>query len=225
MLRKTLCRLLCCIAILCLTAISVFAADWFNGPIQPGSISFDFSAAEPPVTGGALELRQVADWDDTSKTLQWCEGWESCGLSLGEDGLFREPDAAAKLLLYAEAEGLAAQTVSVGEDGSAKAEELPLGLYLVSQTTPFEGYRCMAPALISVPLSVDGAWVFDVEALPKLEPLVPETEPPTTPPPPPDLLPPTGQTNWPVPLLIVGGCFLILLGLCLRKGKRHETDS
>ena len=57
MLRKTLCRLLCVIAIICLTATSVFAAGYFNGSDRLGSISFHFNNGEISVTGGSVELR------------------------------------------------------------------------------------------------------------------------------------------------------------------------
>lgn len=223
MLRKTLCRLLCCIAILCLAATSVFAAGWFNGADRNGSISFDFNTENIKVTGGSVDLRMVAWWNDETKALEWCEGWEDCGLTLDEDGLFSDSNAAARLFVYAEVNGIPAQTIQVGEDGTAKAEDLPLGLYLVSQTEPFDGCMTMLPALISVPMEMDGEWIFDVEAAPKLEPLVPETTIPSTTIPEIDI-PPTGQTNWPIPLLILGGCFLILLGVCVRRGKRHETN-
>ena len=223
MLRKTLCRLLCCIAILCLTATSAFAAHWFDGSAQNGSISFDFNTEDIHVTGGSFDLRMVARWNEETKTLEWCEGWEDCGLTLEEDGLFIDKNAAARLFVYAEVNGIPAQTIQVGSDGTAKAEDLPLGLYLVSQTEPFDGCMTMLPALISVPISINDEWIFNVEAAPKLEPLVPETTVPSTTVPEVDI-PPTGQTNWPIPLLILGGCFLILLGVCVRRGKRHETN-
>lgn len=221
MLRKTLCRLLCCIAILCLAATSVFAAGYFNGSDQPGSIVFDFNTAEHSVSGGSVDLRMVACWDNDAKTLKWCEGYADVGISL--ENVLGQEDA-ARLFIWAESKSLPATRLEVGEDGTALAEGLTCGLYLVSQITPFTGYECMLPALISVPLEVDGQWILDVEASPKLVPLVQETTaPPTKPTPPP--LPPTGQVNWPIPLLFVGGSFLILLGLCLRKQQRHETDT
>ena len=147
MLRKTLCRLLCCIAILCLTATSVFAKDWFDGPAQNGSISFDFNTEDIQVTGGSVDLRMVARWNDETKALEWCEGWEDCGLTLEENGLFNDKNAAARLFVYAEVNELPARTIQVGEDGTAKVEDLPLGLYLVSQVEPFEGCMTMLPAL------------------------------------------------------------------------------
>ena len=223
MLRKTLCRILCCIAILCLTATSVFAENWFSGPVQNGSISFDFNTDQISVKGGSVDLRMVAWWDEEAKALQWREGWESCGLTLEED-LFQNKNAAASLFVYAEVHGIPAQEVRIGADGKAKVEDLPMGLYLVSQTQAFDGCMTMLPALVSIPMHINDEWIFDVEAAPKLEPLVPETTVPSTTEPE-IIIPPTGQINWPIPLLILGGCFLILLGLCLRKGKRHETNS
>ena len=221
MLRKTLCCLLCCIAILSLTATSVFAFSYYDGPDGTGSISFNFNDDEIHVTGGSVDLRMVARWDDGTKKLVWCEGYEDLGLDLYKD--LDLASTAAKLFLHAETEGLPAQSVAIGADGTAKVEDLPFGTYLVSQMKPFEGCYCMTPALISVPLDINGEWVFDVEASPKLEPLVIESTVPSTTVPEVDI-PPTGQTNWPIPLLILGGCFLILLGLCVRKGDRHETN-
>lgn len=219
MLRKTLCRLLCVIAIICLTATSVFAAGYFNGSDRLGSISFHFNNGEISVTGGSVELRMLAFWNDEIKSLQWCEDYADAGLTI--DDLFGE-NAASKLFEYAQSKQLPAQEIQIGEDGTAKVEDLQLGVWLLSQTEPFEGYETMLPALISIPMEINKEWIFDVEAVPKLEPLVEESTVPTTETPPPDL-PPTGQVNWPVPLLLLGGVFLILVGLCIRRERRHEN--
>ena len=45
--------------------------------------------------------------------------------------------------------------------------------------------------------------------------------PPPTEPPPPDL-PQTGQLNWPIPVLVLAGLFLILIGLLRRRGSEYE---
>ena len=231
MLRKMLCCLLCCIAILGLTATSVFASGeygYFNGSQEPAYIRFDFSGGEIPVTGGKLQLRQVARWDDAQKKLVWCEGYENAGLPI------EKPfggDSAAWLFVFAEKGEFPAREVEIGSDGKARVEGLEYGLYLVSQREPFEGYNAIQPALISVPLEINKTWIFDVEASPKLEPLIPETsettEPtettvPSTTEPTTDI-PKTGQVNWPVPILLLAGSVLIILGLCLRREKRHET--
>ena len=218
MLRKSLCRILCVIVILCLTVPAVFASGKFDGSDRLGSISFDFNTKELHVKGGSVELRMVAFWDNDSKSLQWCEDYVAAGLSIEQ--LFDEKDAAL-LSAYAADRQLPALSVKIQSDGTGRADNLALGVYLVSQKQAFDSCEPLLPALISVPLEINEEWVFDVEAAPKLAPLVPETTAPSTEPTPPDL-PPTGQINWPIPLLIVGGIFLILLGLCLRKGRRHE---
>ena len=174
MLLKKLCCILCCIAILCLTAATGFAAGWFDGADRNGSIFFDFNTDQISVEGGSFELRMVAYWDDESKSLQWCEGWEGCGLSLDEDGLFEDDAAAAALLAYAEANNIPANTMEVASNGTARIVEVPLGLFLFSQSTPFEGCLPLLPYLISVPVEGEDGWIFDVEAMPKLEPLIPE---------------------------------------------------
>lgn len=220
---KKLCCILCCIAILCLTATTGFAEGWYwyDDAPQTGTITFDFNTDGISVSGGSVDMRMVAIHDPETKSLQFCEGWENCGLDLNE---FLDETAAQRLLAYAEANELAAHEIKIGSDGRAKVTELPMGVYLVSQSIPFDGYTCMVPALISVPLMGDDHnWMFDIQAQPKLEPLVPETTVPNTETPPPEL-PPTGQVNWPVPLMLLSGCFLILLGICLRRDKRHETN-
>ena len=228
MLRKMLCCVLCCIAILSLTATSVFAYGYFNGSDEPASIRFDFSGGEIPVTGGKLQLRQVARWDDTQKSLVWCEGYQDAGLSIKDP--FTD-SSAAWLFVFAEEGGFPARELEIGPDGKALADQLDYGLYLVSQLEPFEGYTEIRPALISVPMEISSVWIFDVEASPKLEPLVEqttettevtETTAPSTTEPSTDI-PRTGQVNWPIPILLLAGSVLIILGLCLRRDKRHET--
>lgn len=219
MLRKMLCCLLCCIAILCLTATSALASGDAGQLPQSLSLSFDFSWAEPQVRG-TVDVRQVASMDENAQ-LTWLEAYRDAGVSLDE---LEEDLSAARLLVYAESKGLPAAKLQIGEDGRGTMELDSPGVYLVSQIEAFPGYSCMMPALICVPLLVDQSWIPAVEALPKLEPLIEEsTEPTETTPHKPPPLPKTGQLNWPVPVLLLTGSVLILLGVCLRKDNRHEA--
>lgn len=221
MLRKMLCCLLCCIAILCLTATSVFANNDLDGSDEIGMIHFDFSDGETPITGGSIQLRQIAVWHRDSWTYSWCEGYEDCGVPLKLKSI--TPDNAKRLFIYAERNQLPARTIEIGPDGAADVRDLEYGLYLVSQVEPFEGYLPMSPAFIHVPIQVDRELIYHVDAKPKIEPLIPETTvPSTTEPDIPDI-PDTGQINWPIPVLLLAGSVLMILGLCLRKEKSHET--
>ena len=117
-------------------------------------------------------------------------------------------------------EEIPAQRIPI--DGEGKAEGLEPGVWMVTQTEPFAGYYCVSPTLVPIPMELNGGWTYKVTALPKLEPVPVDTTEQTVPTTVPENeLPPTGQVNWPVPVLAVVGCFLILLGLCLRKSRRE----
>lgn len=111
-------------------------------------------------------------------------------------------------------------TGTVGEDGTLVLENLPLGLYLVVETKPAEGYTELEPFLVTVPLrNEDGTYDYTVDAFPKetlLEPPAPTPTPTPTPTPPPNL-PQTGQLWWPVPLLAGIGLVFLIIGLRKKK--------
>lgn len=72
---------------------------------------------------------------------------------------------------YINAHSVTADTlVTTGENGSAKASNLGLGVYLVTETTVPGGYiATTAPFLVAVPYWQDNTagWVYDVTAYPK----------------------------------------------------------
>lgn len=51
--------------------------------------------------------------------------------------------------------------------GRAVFEDLPLGLYMFIQETAADGYECVRPFLVTVPLWNGEELVYDVEAGPK----------------------------------------------------------
>jgi LPXTG-motif cell wall-anchored protein len=238
MLRKTLLRLLCCIAILCLTAASVFAAgstpdalgevpegEWITPPAdldRLGAVIFDFSAAKGVEFRGTVELWQVARWDSGSGALQWTEDFAGVADRLGN---WDRKDYPKWLKIYAESKEIAPLRVEVDSSGRGRAENLPLGVYLVGQTTAFPGCEPISPCLLWVPCPENFSWIYEVDAMPKVElkpiPMIPEEDVPT--PHKPHELPQTGQVNWPVPVLAAVGTVCILLGLFLRREKRHEA--
>ncbi len=139
----------------------------------------------------------------------------------------------------------------IGRDGSACFYDLSEGVYLILQKINSDGYYPITPFLVSIPLDVGGELVYEVDASPKTEALMPLTEkekqdeeaPPAEPenlPEKPETetdepkteaseaekgaLPQTGQLNWPIPVLAGGGLLLIVIGLLLsRKKKRHVS--
>lgn len=112
-------------------------------------------------------------------------------------------------------------TVSAVTDrsGSLRFEGLKAGLYLVARTKtdPANEDLITDPLLVFIPETVNGSVIYDVVCTPKFsyfsqdDPIPPDV---------PDSpsggdLPQTGQLMWPVTVLAVLGCFLILGGSAL----------
>lgn len=112
------------------------------------------------------------------------------------------------------------------ENGKATFTGLPTGLYLIIQEQAAEGFSKLSAFLVSVPYLEDGEYRYHVTAAIKSElEREPESEPTTPPPTVPDdpKLPQTGQLNWPIPLMAVGGLALFVFGLGLRFGKKRTV--
>ena len=108
------------------------------------------------------------------------------------------------------------------EDGRIIFLKLETGLYLLEQKETLEGYQNAESFLVSIPLSepTGMGWLYDVEAMPKLEgKLAPSSPEPTTGP---DLIQ-TGQVKWPIPILSFLGSLLIIFGVVFLKRKKRLT--
>ena len=125
----------------------------------------------------------------------------------------------------------------IGADGTVLVQSLNLGLYLLVQDKAADGFEVISPFLVSVPMYENGAYIYEVNAEPKLSALTktPATDPGTsggggssgggsssgsssgT-----GTLPQTGQLNWPVPVLSALGLCLFFLGWMLRFGSQRK---
>lgn len=219
---------------------------------RTGSIAFKMRCGDSSVPGGILTLRRVGEigTDDGNYFFVLTDDFAGSELSL-ED--VSSPELASALAQYARLNGITGEDVAIGSDGTAKAEGLVLGLYLVTQRFPAYGYSSVEPFLVSVPMYENEVYVYDVDAEPKMGPVtelpvvivspspvpsepVPSGEPvnpseppvkptePVSPAEPTDpSLPQTGQLNWPVPALTVLGLCLMLLGFYLRSSKEKTV--
>ena len=109
-------------------------------------------------------------------------------------------------------------------DGKVVFTGLPTGLYLIIQETAATGFNKMGAFLIGVPYMENGQYQYHVKANVKseLERIPPPTRPPSPPPSTPPRLPQTGQLNWPVPLMAIGGLTFFAFGWLLCFGKKRE---
>lgn len=200
-------------------------------PSRTGSIRFSMLYDGSAVGGGSLTLHRVGDVaeEDGNYTFTLTEAYAASGADLTD---LTDTALAAGLADYTTANGIAGEEVTIGSDGTADADGLALGLYLVMQDQPAEGYEPIAPFLVSVPMwdETAGAYLYTVDAAPKLGGLTKTPPAATAAPAKPDAgdpdtvtttaaaatLPQTGQLNWPVPVLTLAGLLLMLAGWYLR---------
>ena len=191
---------------------------------RPGSLEIVMEYEGEPLQDGSLTICRVGD-------IETKDGYSSFvlvdaltgGPSLEE---LHDPNLGEVLADLARERALPMVREDIRE-GRVRFADLEPGLYVVIQQEgeASEGFAPIRPFLLSLPVWAEGAYQYDLEAVPKVpletEPTIPTT--PTTPTEPPEPnLPQTGQLNWPIPLLCVAGAVLILIGLILMRKKHHE---
>lgn len=183
---------------------------------RTGSISITMTHDGEVVAGGTLTLFRIAelDLDGVDFGYRYVEPYTDCEISLDD---IASPSTAADLAEYTRRNRFSGKTERIGVTGEVHFDDLQTGLYLLVQYIPAKGYYPVAPFLVSIPGVMDGSYIYDVNASPKLdlEPLDPTTKPtspsqPTKPSGP--SLPQTGQTNWPVPVMAAAGMLMVAFG-------------
>ena len=214
--RKLL-ALLFALTILASLAPSAFAQDYVRMD-QEGSITLELQFDGEPLIGGSFSCTKVAEVMDEDGNLYF--------QTLLDEKIYREgipavADMERQVKDHGDFFQTQKQTVTNDTGTVVFANCLP-GLYLITQDTDVRGYSRINTFLVSVPYLEEGTYVYDVTARTKtaLEQEVTETTEPEEDKD--DKLPQTGQLNWPVPVLAVGGLALFVLGWYLRFGKKKE---
>ena len=182
---------------------------------QNGTITLTVAFDEKPLNGGELELHLVGNIKEDDGNYSFVLAADFGGKTMTEADL---NDPALAIDLAMDITDTPAATAKI-EEGKAVFTDVKPGLYLVCQKTATPGYAAMNPFLLSMPNFVDGKYVADVTAEPKVGL---ETVPPsvvTTP-----SLPQTGQLNWPIPVLAVLGFALVVVGIVLKTRKKATYE-
>jgi len=185
---------------------------------KAGSVTLSICYETEPIDGGSLTLYRVGDIVENNGDY----GFELIEkLDDGKNALDNpeEPQLARELAAKAAETKLKGITAPIKE-GEAVFTDVKPGLYVVVQHEVTEGFEAMSPFLISMPKFENGTYVTEVKASPKVS-LEKAPEEPTKPQDP--TLPQTGQLNWPVPVLAVGGVMLFALGWVICFKKRKES--
>lgn len=250
--KKRMLRLLALLMLLCAATVPVRAAAVLELSRTDCSISVTMRDGKTVVSGGSMTCYRVGDIHSADNgDLRFVPTGEFSGADVSLEKP-DDPAAARRLAVYAARHSIAGTTKTIGNDGTVRFTGLTPGLYLLVQREAAPGYYAAEPFLVTLPMTENGGYVYDVDASPKVDVERPGTSLPTEPdkPTPPDQpdtpdkptkpdtpsnpdkptkpdvpkLPQTGQLNWPVPVLAAGGLCLLLLGRVLRSGKRGRHE-
>lgn len=133
------------------------------------SVTLQDNVNQALLPGAEFTLYRVADAYDSGYNLAYTftADFINCGVSLdnlSKDGL------PAHFSAYADSHGLSGVVCeTTGTNGLAVFMNLKTGLYLVRQTKAASGYYPASPFLVSVPMTINSEWIYDVKASPKAE--------------------------------------------------------
>lgn len=185
---------------------------------REGSVRVTLTDQGQPVAEGSLTLYLVAEVNSDGTGYEPDPAFKNSGIDLAQ---IDQADTAKKLADYAQAHSLSGNTQTAGEDGAVLFKALQPGLYLVVQPGDDRNDRSICPFLVSIPMEINGEWIYNVEATPKTVPVSQPTEPKPDHP----KLPQTGQLNWPVTVLTMLGLGLFGYGWSLSCGGKKKDKS
>ncbi|MBQ0065203.1 MAG: hypothetical protein KBT48_05520 [Firmicutes bacterium] len=192
------------------------------------SMSLNISAHEVPdlegtgsitihykdVKTGSLIAYKIGDINENDGDYSFVlsEAFKDSGYSLEN---LQSKEVSNALLKYAKNNKISGNEKNIN-NGTVSFTDLPVGLYLIAQKKKSTGYKEIQPFMVSLPRfdKEKGEYVYDVNATPKTS-IEKETKP--TP-----VIPNTGLLWWPVPVCIILGLSMIIIGIY--KERKKEED-
>ena len=161
------------IIIFCITVILLFTcsftafAEEFDKS-KNGSISVTLTEQKQnePIVGAELSVYFVASVvmdADGNLLYDYTDDFENFDTAIDDTSL------ALKLEAFVSQNGTPYVKMTTNADGTAKCDELPLGLYFIKQTGEVEGFAPCTSFVVTVPYEKDGEYLYEVNATPKTD--------------------------------------------------------
>ena len=197
-------KILIALLLICTMAMPV-AAHEVPDLTRQGSIRATLRYEGESLPGGELTLYRVGEIreDDGNYVFVLTQDFSSSGVTLEN---VQSASAAQKLAAFASQQALSGSTKKIGDDGTVYFDALQLGLYLLVQHKAAEGYACVNPFLVSLPMLESGEYSYQVDASPKVSPVLEEKPENSNP-----EQPKTGQSGWPIWTFLLSAAALIVL--------------
>lgn len=202
-----------------LAAIAMLAVPCVHAAEMPdlmriGTIHAGMTYDGEAVSGGTLTLHRVGDVAvDNGYRFELNERFAGSDVPLDD---VESADTAEALAAYAEDNGIEGVTQDIDGAGDVSFADVEVGLYLVVQHEPGEGYEPVNPFLVSMPMRSGDTYLYDVDASPKMElEQAPVPEQPETPP----EVPQSGSAVAPVAIVVA---VLVVCGVALLVIRRRR---
>ena len=204
------------LSILLMSVLTVPAAE------ESGSLTlrcvFSVEGGERVLAGDEYSLVKIADANISESSVRYVtlSPFKSYDCDWARQSSSVMNDKAKALARHCEQNDCYTDSAATDRNGELKFDDLETGLYLVARTKTADANRDFVtdPLLFFIPQDMNGEPEYDISATPKFSYISPygNDEPHT---PSDGTLPQTGQLLWPVTLLAVLGCFLIIGGSAL----------
>lgn len=166
--KKITATILVCLLLVCSVLPVCAAQPVITDP--PCSLTISYSVEGNAVAGASFDLYRVAQLSEDG-TLNATQAFAPYKLDWNDLSESQLQDAAVTLLGYAQLDRIQPDaTVTVGEDGFARNDQLPTGLYLIAggRLTTEEGTYSANPMLVSLPMKqAEGSWNYVLTVVPK----------------------------------------------------------
>ncbi len=189
------------------------------------------------ISGGEITMYQAAYMSSDGTTMIYTDSFADCAADINN---LTSNTLADELCEFVSNRNITGDTRFSDDSGRICFDGLRTGVYLFVQENASEGYEIMLPFVVILPL-FDTEYIYDIDAEPKMDSIaiiptvtptpvpqdtatptpetgiatsVPSNTPSTNP-----RLPQTGQLNWPIPVLVISGLFLIIVGGIMIRAK------
>lgn len=206
---------------------SMVFADSVLDLTRKGSIQITMKYEGNYISGGNLTIYKIANVDVTNGEYNFVltDSFANSGKSLEN---IQSSELASSFYTYAKQNSIFGITKEIDDNGNVNFSDLDLGLYLLVQEKGANGYNKVSPFMVSVPIQENGEYVYNVDASPKIE--LEKTKEPSDMPDNPKNdtpenssdLPQTGQLNWPIPVLVVSGIVIFIIGWWIKFGRKKD---
>ncbi len=160
--KNRITALLVCILLICSLSVVSFAHDVPKKDAK-GKITVEMKYGETAVVGGTLTAYRVGQTEQSNGNYYFVKTDEMKNFDGSYDNI-TSPELADSVFAFVKANKINAYSKAQNKNGKAEFNSLDLGLYLIVQTKASKDYKPLRPFLVSVPMNVNGQYVYEVNA-------------------------------------------------------------